>query len=201
MGNLQQIVYLSKDEYNTLLNDGEITKNGRTITYNENNLYMTPESTAIEFYESVASFPAAGSQDLLYFDKTNLALYAYNQTYKLINKYHEPSTWIDINTVSGITQGATDAAQIGTTGISYRIENENHIYIYINVANITSQTAINASSLSSELRPNGTIYATGVGNNNSIIQVCVTQTGYINITSISTNVPITWTCIQLDYFI
>ena len=163
--------------------------------------HATPETTAIEFYESAASFPTTGSQNLLYFDKTNLALYAYNQTYKLINKYHEPNTWIDINTVSGITQGTTDAAQIGATGISYRIENENHIYIYINVANIASQTTINASPISSELRPNGTIYATGIGNNDSIIQACVTQTGYINITSISTNVPITWTCIQLDYFI
>lgn len=44
MANLQHIVYLSNAEYATLLEDGYITKSGRTITYNENDLYITPET-------------------------------------------------------------------------------------------------------------------------------------------------------------
>lgn len=53
MGNLQSIVYLSEDEYNTLITNQSITKNGRTLTYNENSLYITPE-TGQEFYETIA---------------------------------------------------------------------------------------------------------------------------------------------------
>ena len=53
MGNLQSIVYLSEDEYNTLITNQTITKNGRTLTYNENSLYITPE-TGQDFYETIA---------------------------------------------------------------------------------------------------------------------------------------------------
>lgn len=53
MGNLQSIVYLSEDEYNTLITNQSITKNGRTLTYNENSLYITPE-TGQDFYETIA---------------------------------------------------------------------------------------------------------------------------------------------------
>ena len=53
MGNLQSIVYLSEDEYNTLITNQTITKNGRTLTYNENSLYITPE-TGQDFYETTA---------------------------------------------------------------------------------------------------------------------------------------------------
>ena len=53
MGNLQSIVYLSEDEYNTLITNYTITKNGRTLTYNENSLYITPE-TGQDFYETIA---------------------------------------------------------------------------------------------------------------------------------------------------
>lgn len=45
MSNLQRIVYLSNTEYATLLSEGTITKNGRTLTYNANDLYITPENT------------------------------------------------------------------------------------------------------------------------------------------------------------
>ena len=44
MANLQKIIYLSAAEYQTLLDEGSITKNGRTITYNDNDLYITPDT-------------------------------------------------------------------------------------------------------------------------------------------------------------
>ena len=44
MANLQRIIYLSATEYATLIADGSITKNGRTIVYNDNDLYITPET-------------------------------------------------------------------------------------------------------------------------------------------------------------
>lgn len=44
MANLQRIIYLSATEYTTLITDGSITKNGRTIVYNDNDLYITPET-------------------------------------------------------------------------------------------------------------------------------------------------------------
>lgn len=44
MANLQRIIYLSATEYATLIEDGSITKNGRTIVYNDNDLYITPET-------------------------------------------------------------------------------------------------------------------------------------------------------------
>ena len=43
MGNLQKIVYLSQAEYETLVTNGTITKGGVTITYSQDDLYITPE--------------------------------------------------------------------------------------------------------------------------------------------------------------
>lgn len=44
MSNLQRIVYLTAVEYQSLVTDGSITKNGRTITYSDNDLYITPDA-------------------------------------------------------------------------------------------------------------------------------------------------------------
>lgn len=44
MNYLEQIIYLSRADFNTLINNGTLTKNNQTITYNENNLYITPEN-------------------------------------------------------------------------------------------------------------------------------------------------------------
>lgn len=48
MANLQKIVYLTKAEYTYLVQNGTLTKGGRTITYNENDLYVTPEDGRLE---------------------------------------------------------------------------------------------------------------------------------------------------------
>ena len=44
MPNLQHIVYLTEAEYLVLSTVGTLTKNGRTITFSDNDLYITPET-------------------------------------------------------------------------------------------------------------------------------------------------------------
>ena len=46
MSNLNRIIYLSEADYQTLINAGTITKEGRTITYNANDIYITPDASA-----------------------------------------------------------------------------------------------------------------------------------------------------------
>lgn len=45
---LQGIVYLTPEQYETLVNDGHITANGKTITYNKNTLYITKADSAAD---------------------------------------------------------------------------------------------------------------------------------------------------------
>lgn len=46
MANLKDVIYLSNADYNTLISTGTVTINGTTLTYDENNIYMTPEEEA-----------------------------------------------------------------------------------------------------------------------------------------------------------
>lgn len=46
MSNLNQIVYLTEEQYLELMNNGSVTVNGVTVTYNENDIYITPNTTA-----------------------------------------------------------------------------------------------------------------------------------------------------------
>lgn len=48
MSNLHKIVYLSAAEYQTLVTQGSITKGGRTLLYNENDFYVTPDTGALD---------------------------------------------------------------------------------------------------------------------------------------------------------
>ena len=43
MANLKNVIYLSNEDYATLVNTGTVTINGTTLTYDENNLYITPD--------------------------------------------------------------------------------------------------------------------------------------------------------------
>lgn len=40
--NLNRIIYLSETDYAELIAEGSITKGGRTIVYNDNDIYITP---------------------------------------------------------------------------------------------------------------------------------------------------------------
>lgn len=43
MANLRNVVYISNEDYETLVSTGTVTIGGVTITYNENDLYLTPD--------------------------------------------------------------------------------------------------------------------------------------------------------------
>ena len=69
----RQIVYLSKAQYQTLVSEGSITVDGTTVTYNENDLYVTPQSEPITDVQinnvsinndGVVNIPIASSSDL-----------------------------------------------------------------------------------------------------------------------------------------
>ena len=46
MANLKNVIYLSNEDYETLVSTGTVTIDGTTLTYDENNVYITPESLA-----------------------------------------------------------------------------------------------------------------------------------------------------------
>ena len=48
MANLGKIVYLSEAQLQTLFTNGSVTSGNTTITYSENDLYVTPASPAAE---------------------------------------------------------------------------------------------------------------------------------------------------------
>lgn len=45
MANLHKIVYLTEQQKNELFSQGSVTSNGTTITYNQNDLYITPDKS------------------------------------------------------------------------------------------------------------------------------------------------------------
>lgn len=47
MPNSKQIVYLSQAQYTELITNGTITVNGVTVTYNENDIYVTPQAEPV----------------------------------------------------------------------------------------------------------------------------------------------------------
>ena len=46
MANLKNVIYLSNEDYETLVSTGTVTIDGTTLTYDENNVYITPEKLA-----------------------------------------------------------------------------------------------------------------------------------------------------------
>ena len=43
MANLKNVIYISNEDYETLVTTGTVTIGGTTLTYDENNLYITPD--------------------------------------------------------------------------------------------------------------------------------------------------------------
>ena len=43
MGNLKEVIYLSNEDYSTLVANGSVTIDGNTLVYDENSLYITPD--------------------------------------------------------------------------------------------------------------------------------------------------------------
>ena len=47
MANLGKVVYLSDAQYTELVSNGSITVDGVTVVYNENDIYMTPQTAPV----------------------------------------------------------------------------------------------------------------------------------------------------------
>ena len=60
MPNSKQIVYLSQSQYAELIANGEITVDGVTVTYNENDIYVTPQAEPVTDVR-VAGISVAGN--------------------------------------------------------------------------------------------------------------------------------------------
>lgn len=46
MGNLKDVIYLSNEDYETLVSTGTVTIDGETLIYDENNVYITPDESS-----------------------------------------------------------------------------------------------------------------------------------------------------------
>lgn len=62
MANLEKVVYLTEAQKETLFTDGTLTANGNTITYNDNDLYITPaeDNTAKKIYTNPSTSESSG---------------------------------------------------------------------------------------------------------------------------------------------
>ena len=55
MANLKNVVYLSNEDYETLISTGTVTIEGVTITYDENDVYITPDQIATATQDGLMS--------------------------------------------------------------------------------------------------------------------------------------------------
>lgn len=62
MANLGKVVYLTEEQLDTLKTDGTITSNGNTVTFSENDLYVTNDShSSIDFVVDTNTSSTASS--------------------------------------------------------------------------------------------------------------------------------------------
>jgi len=61
MANLKDVIYLSAEDYNTLYNNGTVTINGTTITYDANNVYIVPDNTQSQIDAITALIPSGAT--------------------------------------------------------------------------------------------------------------------------------------------
>lgn len=120
--------------------------------------------------------------------------------------------WHDRARASGITIGSGTGTIIGTTGIAYRVENGNHVYVYANVGGFTAGAQFvqlngsgNDGQIPAEYQlPNGRVYGICAAQGNSKVRAYA-QGGDIKIELTEytgqSSFVIGWTAIQLDWFI
>lgn len=53
MANLKDIIYISNEDYETLVTEGSVIINGVTVTYNPNSLYLTPETQNVKSVNNI----------------------------------------------------------------------------------------------------------------------------------------------------
>lgn len=171
MGLLKDVIYLSKEDYETLVRTGTVTIDGETLTYDENNLYLTPETQNVKSVNSVTpdangnvSIPVgtgtvtevtAGTGLVIAEDETINPKVCIDSDYKLptLTEWNGLVTSVDsINPVSGnislsavryVSQTLTDTQKTqARTNISAAASSHAH-------GNITSDGKITSTAVSS----------------------------------------------------
>lgn len=75
MANSKQIVYLSQAQYAELISNGNITANGVTVTYDENDIYVTPQAEPVtDVRVAGTSVAANGVANIPIATQTNLGV-------------------------------------------------------------------------------------------------------------------------------
>ena len=123
MANLGKVVYLTQAQYETLISAGTITVGGVTVTYSQNDLYVTPASPAAEV--SVVT-PASGTTFTL---QPCPVTYAFGEKAELTvtvtatSQYHFsfscPSGTATVLTITGETYRMGDTLEAGE---SYEVD-------------------------------------------------------------------------------
>ena len=119
MANLGKVVYLSEAQLQTLFTNGSVTSGGVTVTYSENDLYVTPASPAAEV--SVVT-PASGTTFTL---QPCPVTYVFGERAELTvtvtatSQYHFsfscPSGTATVLTITGETYRMGDTLEAGET--------------------------------------------------------------------------------------
>jgi hypothetical protein len=136
MANLGKVVYLTDTQYNTLVTNGTITVGQTTITYSDNDLYVTPAETGTVYVSGNTAYvvdvstvgqvtvvtPASGTTFTLapcpvtysFGEKAELTL-----TVNATSQYHFmfscPSSAATVLTITGETMRCGDELEAGET--------------------------------------------------------------------------------------
>lgn len=119
MANLGKVVYMTEAQLQELFTNGTITVGGVTVTYSQNDLYVTPASPAAEV--SVVT-PASGSTFTLqpcpvtynFGEKAELTV-TVNATSQFHFMFSCPSGGATVLTMNGITGTSGDTLAAGKT--------------------------------------------------------------------------------------
>lgn len=140
MSNLNRIVYLSEAEYQTLIDNGTITKGGRTITYSANDIYITPEMGPLDEYSTINTFPVIGKSGHIYVALDTNTLYRWDGI-EYIEISGSPVQDVQVNGVSVLSNGVANIPKAdGYTFGAVKVVASNGIYssggtLQINKAN------------------------------------------------------------------
>ena len=159
MANLGKIVYLSEAQKDELFENGSVTSNGTTITYNENDIYVTPSSDIIDIRvngtsivsSGVANIPEAGSETygvlktgystsglqkdssgyLKIYPATSDNIKAGTEVYRPIVPYHQhESIFYGLAKTAGDSTQAASSNAVGTYTDNAKIQIQKMLGIY-----------------------------------------------------------------------
>lgn len=181
---LQQIVYLSEEQANLLFDNGAITENGETIVYNDNNIYLVPDTGVIQ----AAAITTAGAYPVILANSTATTAVtgSVNKTSTLT---YNPSTkaLVTGGTINGYTLGAASAKGVTDNSSATAVTStDTNLITARTLYNDTSKLEFITSTNSSQSNSlTGTSTATSIADGKIIIfynQYAITGQATLNLT-------------------